>query len=172
MVDLPGPPLWRKLTLPPQHPSTVNDFWPGLGTCERFVIPYAFLCRILDLVALEYRRKQYWVQTWNHCSIGSKCGLPLLMLTFWITSSLMTQTYKEIENSSNVSDEKRMHSLLREQLFLQQLSVLESGESASHLHVTPVLQAKHNLTLITRCQQYPLVRVTSKNIIQRFPKDS
>lgn len=84
----------------------------------------------------------------------------------------MTQTYKEVENSSKVSDAKKMHSLLREQLFLQQLSVLESGESTFHLHVTPILQAKHNRTLIIRCQQYPLVRVTSKNIIQRFPKDS
>lgn len=84
----------------------------------------------------------------------------------------MTQTYKEVENSSKVYDAKKMYSLLREQLFLQQLSALESGESTFHSHVTLILQAKHNRTLITRCQQYPLVRVTSKNIIQRFPKDS
>lgn len=58
----------------------------------------------------------------------------------------MTQTYREVENSSKFSDERKTHSLLREQLFLQQLSVLESGESIFHLHVTPILQAKHNLT--------------------------
>lgn len=171
MVDLPGTPLGRKLILPPQHPSTVNYFWPGLGTCGPFTISYVFLCRILDLVALEHRKKQYCVQIWNYCSLGSKCGLSVANVDI-LNNFIIDDT--------NLQRGRKLQQVFwwKENAFFAQRATISAAAQctgkwwkyfsfACDTHSASQAQ----FDLITRCQQYRLVRVTSKNHIQRFPKD-